>query len=385
MKMAYYHKTKSGKYEVTVYAGKDPATGEYIRKTQRFAKKEEAKLWVSGMIIKKSKGIPTNPKEYTVKDYLLQWLSDYVEVNLSPTTYDDYRTTITGHIIPALGALKLEELQPQHIQTYQSDKLKNGRKDGKGGLSKRTVQKHHRILSKALKQATLLHLIPSNPCQPVPAPSLDKKEVDALTTEQLTKLLQLTENTDIHAIIMTAVYTGMRRSEILGLSWDNVNLKRKKIYVKQTLVSKTGEGAIIKTYTKNNSSRRTIDISDTLINVLKKVQWRQKKLKKYYKKQAKEDNLVFCHEDGSKLSPDNPGRNLNRIVEATELEWVTLHKLRHTHATLMIENGVDIKIVTERLGHSTTTTTHDIYVHATETMQKEAVDIFEKNIRESHF
>ena len=380
--MATYQQRESGNWKVTIYTGKDPSTGKYKRISRTFPTKEEAELWAAKKTVDKHEGIPINPEEYLVSDYLKQWLKDYVEVNLSPTTYDDYRTTITGHIIPALGQVKLTELRPDHIQNYQSEKLKNGRKDGKGGLSKRTVQKHHRILSKALKQATLLNLIKSNPCNPVAAPSPDKREIETLTTKQVNKLQNIVKGTKIYEIVMTAIFTGMRRGEILGLGWDGVDFNRKKIYVKQVLVKKKGQGTVLKTYPKNKSSRRAIEISNKLINMLKKLKWQQKKNKNFYGEDYNhKDDLVFCFDDGSYIHPGRPGKILKRLLKGTGLEGYTLHQLRHTHATLMLENGVKDKVVAERLGHSTTRTTKDIYAHATETMQKEAVDIFDEAVK----
>ncbi|WP_164522337.1 tyrosine-type recombinase/integrase [Halocella sp. SP3-1] len=385
--MANYRVTESGNLEYFLYVGKDPKTGRYKKISKTFPNtrngKKEAELWVAEKTIDVNNGIPVNPKKYKLKDYLRQWLADYAEVNLSPTTTDGYRTIIETHIIPALGELKLTEIQPQHIQTYQSDKLKHGNKKTGKGLSNTTVLQHHRVLSKALKQAVLLRLIPNNPCQPVPAPRKKRKEIGVLNTSQINQLLNMACDKDVYYFIVLAVYTGMRRSEILPLRWKDIDFNRKKLYVRRALVRKKGEGAVIKDIPKNNSSRRTIDISDTVVNTFKKLNALQNKCKLTYgdSYNYEDGDLIFCNDDGTRLSPDTPTHQMQRLVEGTELEGYTPHMLRHTHATLMLENGTAIKVVQERLGHSTSRTTNDIYVHATETMQKEAADMFDSIIK----
>ena len=384
--MAHYRVTESNSLEYFLYVGNEPSTGKPKKISKTFPNtrigKKEAELWVAEKTIDNYNSVNVNPKQYKLKDYLRQWLLDYVEVNLSPTTADGYRIIIEAHIIPVLGGLKLMELQPHHIQTYQSNKLKYGNLRTGEGLSNTTVQQHHRVLSKALKQAVLLKLMPNNPCQPVPAPKRKKKEVKTLERDKVNKFFNLIKDHKVFYFVITALYTGMRRSEILALRWKDLDFKKKKVYVRRAMVHKKGVGSVIKEIPKNNASRRTIDIADSTVNALKKVKIEQNQHKLIYGEDYIKDmgDLIFCNENGSCMSVDTPGRQLKRLLEGTELEGQTLHKLRHTHATLMLENGTKIKVVQERLGHSTSQTTNDIYVHSTETMQKEAVDLFEQYI-----
>lgn len=385
--MAHYKVTKQGNLRVFLYVGNDPQTGKPQRITKTFPNtregKKQAELWVAEKTIDNSKGLPVKPEQYKLKDYLRQWLLDYVEVNLSPTTADGYRMIVETHIIPHMGELKLTEIQPHHIQNYQSEKLKHGNIKTGGPLSNTTVLQHHRVLSKALKQAVLLRLIPNNPCQPVPAPRREKKNIEVLNASQLSKLLSLAKGKDVYYFIIIAAFTGMRRSEILALRWKDIDFKRKKLYVKRALVRKKGEGAVIKEIPKNSSSRRAIDIAERITNELKKLQIEQNEQKLIYgEKYNREDgDLIFCHLDGTRLSPKLPTKWMKILVKETDLEGCTPHTLRHTHATLMLENGTKIKVVQERLGHSTSRTTNDIYVHATETMQKEAAELFDELIK----
>ncbi|MFW6047195.1 MAG: tyrosine-type recombinase/integrase [Candidatus Woesearchaeota archaeon] len=376
--MAHIRKTDSGSYEAFIDMGKDPSTGKRKQFTKTFKQKNEAKLWAAKKIHERENGIVTDPNNYTVREYLLQWLKDYAELNLSPTTYDGYSMIINTHLIPALGQLKLKNLKPMHIQSYQSKKIRSGRKDGQeGGLSKKTLLQHHRVLSKALKQAVQWQLINYNPAQAVPAPSPEKPEINTLTKEEIDTLLDASNGKWIYNFIFVAVYTGMRRGELLGLRWKDINFNDKKIYIRQTLVTKSGEGKVFKK-PKTKTSVRQIDISDRVIEVLKKVKKEQVEYRLLFGPDYNENlNLVFCNETGYPFSPDTPGRRFKRIAQKINLDNYTLHDLRHSHATLMLKAGVHPKIVQERLGHSSINITLDTYSHVIPSMQKESVDKFD--------
>lgn len=377
--MPHIQKMKSGKWKATIYTGKNPSTGKYQRKSKTFSTETEAKYWSATMEIDKHDGVNLNPGQYTVAEYLRQWLADYVEVNLSPTTYDDYRQTITGHVIPELGQIGLTELKPIHIQHYQSEKLKSGRKDGEGGLSNTTVQKHHRIISRALKQAVKLELIKSNPCNAISAPTRNKPEIETLSMQEIREMLAIIDekNEWLYCFVTIVAFTGIRRGEALGLKWKDIDGNRLKI--RRAAAAKTGEGTILKQMPKNKSSMRNIEIGETVIFALKKIKNIQNEAKIYLQDKYVDQGLVFCKDNGEMLSIDTPGRILKRILEGTDINC-NLHKLRHSHATILVENGIDISVVQNRLGHSTSTTTRDIYVESTGKMQKQAVNVFEKTL-----
>ena len=381
MTMTHIQKTKSRTWKATIYVGKDPATGKYQRKSRTFDSKKEAEYWAAKSEVDKQDGVNLNPEQYTVAEYLRQWLSDYAEINLSPTTYDDYRTTVTGHIIPELGQIKLSELKPTHIQHYQSEKLKNGRKRGEGGLSNTTVQKHHRILSKALKQAVMLQLIKSNPCTAVPAPTRNNPEIETLNINEIRKMLEMIKDKNewLYSFVATIAHTGLRRGEAMGLKWKDVDFDNHKLKIRRAAATKKGSGTIIKQMPKNHHSRRNIEIGETVIFALKKIKNKQKEIKMYLQDKYMDQDLVFCKENGEMYSIDTPARRLKRALSDTDIDC-NLHKLRHSHATILVENGIDISVVQHRLGHSTSTTTRDIYVETTDNMQKEAVNVFEQSV-----
>jgi len=376
--MAHIRKTESGNYEVFMDMGKDPASGKRKQITKTFNTKRDAKDWVAKKRQEKTMGIGTSLTKISVEDYFERWLEDYALPKLSPTTYSGYEMIVTKHIIPALGALRLDEVKPLHIQSYQNKKMREGRLDGKeGGLSKKTVLQHHRILNRAFKQAVLWQLISYNPVKAVPAPSPEKPEIRTLSIEEVELLLEKAEDTWLYYFIYIAVNTGMRRGELLGLSWDHIDFNGKKIQVTRTLVRTKKAGMVYKG-PKNKSSRRVISIAEDDIKVLKKLRIKQNENKLLFGPEYHNNNLLFCKADGSEIYPNTTTNRFKLLAKRIGLKEVSLHDLRHTHATLMLQAGVHPKVVQERLGHSTITTTLDTYSHVIPSMQKESVDKYKK-------
>ena len=373
--MAHYRKTKSGKWEVEVSLGLNPADGKRKYKSKRFKRKKDAKEWAAKQEINKNMGIVIDTGDYKIKEYLNEWIEDHKE-NLSPTTYDGYKMIIRVHLNPALGQLKLENLRPIHIKSYFRHKKKNGRADGKkGGLSQKTLLQHYRVLSKALKEAVKMELLKRNPAKAVSSPKPKKKVIQAMNEKQINKLLKVAKNENewIYNFIYLAVKTGMRRGELLGLRWEDVNLNEKQLNIRNTLVI-TKKGMIFKE-PKTSSSIRPIEITEDLISVLKSIQKNQNKRKIYLGlNYCTNNNLVFCKDNGEKFNPDTATRRFKRIAKKAGLDQFHLHTLRHTHATLLLKAGVHPKIVQERLGHSSITQTLDTYSHVIPSMQREAIE-----------
>ncbi|GAB6099229.1 site-specific integrase [Halanaerocella petrolearia] len=380
--MAHLRKRGKNKWQICVENGRDPVTGKRNRIYETInGTKKEAEKRMYELAHKQDTGQYIEPSELTVKDFLLQWIEDYCESNLAPSTLESYTLIIKKHLIPTLGNIKISDLEPMHIKRYQTHKLKNGRKDGKeGGLSKRTVQYHHRVLSKALKHAVKWRVLDNNPAEVIQAPSPDRPEIKALTPEQIEKLLEVA-NDWVYDLIYIAVYTGMRRGEILALRWQDVNFTEKKLQVKQGVTNPVGKGLIFRK-PKTPSSIRPIDVDEDVIKVLKRrkkeQQENQLRLADKYNNQY---NLVFCKETGEAIRPQTATRNFNRVAKKAELSKFRLHDLRHTHATLMLQAEVHPKIVQERLGHSTINQTLDTYSHVIPSMQKEAVQKLKNSLK----
>lgn len=380
--MAYLRnrgKDKDGKtkWQIVIEGERDPVTGKRSRKykTVRGRKKEAEKV-MAEMITKIEHGTYVEPSKMTLNDLLEQWLESYCKPNLQPRSYESYRMIARRHFAESLGKIKLQDLKPIHIQSYQTEKLKD--------LSGTTVQNHHHILSQAIKYGIRLQLIETNPVEVIKAPPRDEPQLQYLDREGVNKVLELSKGKWLHPYIYVAIHTGMRRGEMLGLEWDRVDLKGGKISVVQTLQRVRNEGLIFKK-PKTKSSKRMITISQDVVKVLKKLKKRQAKLRLKYKNYYQEKNLVFCEERKSRAGePCNPytvTRRWNRIADKAGYPDVRLHDLRHTHATLLLSAGVNVKIIQERMGHAKVTTTLDTYSHVVPTLQREAAEKLDSMIQ----
>jgi integrase len=330
------------------------------------------------MISSRDNGTAVDPSKLTVGEFLDKWLENHKKPNIAETTYDRCKNKIDAHLKPSLGFIPLQDLEPYHIETYFSNKRKKGRHDGKeGGLSENTLKKHYVILNSAMKRAIKLKLIKYNPVEAVESPKPEKKEAPVMTKEEYQKLLNvLKDDLLMFTFVFTDLMTGMRRSEILGLEWSDIYLDKSLIDIRQALVPVKGD-LKHKAKLKNDSSKRKIKLSDNLVAVLKKykVEQAKTKLQLGIKKKEKDKEFVFCKLDGTPYRPKYYNDKLNEYLDKAGLsQKYTIHTLRHTFATINVNNKIDSEIVQKMLGHSTISTTIDLYYHHDVEQQKEAVD-----------
>ncbi|SDZ12407.1 site-specific integrase [Thermoactinomyces sp. DSM 45892] len=370
------HIRKDGnKYCFVIDIGRDPETGN--RRQEWFygfdCKKDAQKEMIS-IIHQINQGTYSNPQRTTLIDYLQVWLRDYAKVNTAPLTYEGYEYIVTSHILPTpLAEIPLNDLKPLDIQGYYSRKLENGKKDGSGGLSAKSVYSHHRLLHEALEHAVRWQMIDSNPMKSVIPPRPKRKHFDVLTREQIHFLLQEAKKSKFYYPIYFAIHTGMRRGEILGLKWQDVDLTNQVVSVRRSVQRVNGQGIIFKDTTKNDGSRRTVAISSSVIETLRTIEAKQSRHKQSYGIHYQDYGLVFANDNGSPFDPDGLSRGFRRLVKNLEIPHIRFHDLRHSHATLLIQQGEHPKVISERLGHSTITVTMDTYSHVMPHMQKEAV------------
>lgn len=274
--------------------------------------------------------------------------------------------------------MKMDQLKPIHIQQYYSNRLTEGRLDGRGGLSARSVLHHHRLLHKALEDAVKWQIIAINPVKAVNAPKPEKKKFNVLSKEYVHLLLENVKDHQYYAPIFLGINTGMRRGEILGIRWEDIDFDNYLISVNQTIQRQKGKGIVFKPTTKTDGSRRTVAISDSVVFMLKKQLNKQKRNRLKHGILYQDHNLVFAQEDGSPMDPDGLSREFGRIIKRIEeLPHVRFHDLRHSHATLLLQQGEHAKIISERLGHSSIQITMDTYSHVMPNMQKAAAKKFD--------
>jgi len=307
-------------------------------------------------------GAYVDNEKITVKHFLSKWLKEYCKPTLTQTTYDSYAIVAGKHLTPALGKHILNKLKPLHLQSYYTKALESGRLDGKGGLSAKTVHSHHRIIHKALETAVKWQLIGRNIADAVDPPRLEQYEANVYGEEEVGKLLKAAEGTRLYVPILLTIGTGLRRGEVLGLRWKDVNHENKTIAVNQSLLSTT-EGLQFKS-PKNKKSRRLITVPASVFDeLIKHKKVAQNKDRLACGKAYIDNDLVFCREDGSAWHPGTFSHNYQDLLTANNFPSIRFHDLRHTHASLLLRQGVHPKIVSERLGHSQIGITLDIYSH----------------------
>jgi integrase len=369
-------------YTIFLNLGYDPASGKRKQKIISVkGTKKDAEQRLAEEIRRIDTGTFINPEKTTLADYLNRWLNDYAWANLSPRTAEGYATVIKCHLIPKLGRLYLTQLTPTHIQNYYAEMLKSGRQDKTGGLNPRTVRSHHMILHRALKSAKKAGLIFRNPADAdlVDLPRAPDYEMKPMDEDALNRFLETAKPTDYYTLFYLSLYTGMRRSEILALRWMDVDLIMCQVSVNRSLHVLRDRSVVFR-QPKTSKSRRTIALTPSTAILLRKYYDDRTALFAGFGKKMEDSDLVFCHLDGSPLFPDTISNTWRKIAVKAGLKGVRLHDARHTHATLMLKQGVNIKVVQERLGHEKAQTTVDIYSHVLPGMQEKAACDFDNMV-----
>ncbi|MFI8715729.1 tyrosine-type recombinase/integrase [Brevibacillus brevis] len=320
-------------------------------------------------------GVIFEPSTTSLYDYMIFWLNEYVMINLKHNTQENYKGIIKNHIKPAIGMIKLRSLTPEPLQKFINDKHREG-------YSRKTLTIFHTVLQHALKQAVYPYkLLNENPMQYVKLPKKENKK----TTEADLKILPMSSIKKIADFLNPSntfyipfhigLNTGMRVSEVCALTWDAVDLHEGTITVDKILVNVNKEWVF--GTPKTASSYRTIHIGDTLIRVLKEHKIRQKENKLKYGEFYQTSNFVCTKENGENVTPSSCKWSGRNIQEKLGID-LNFHSLRHTHATLLLEQAAPIKDIQARLGHSRSGITLDTYSHLTDKMRNQTVDIFER-------
>jgi len=252
----------------------------------------------------------------------------------------------------------------------------------KGGLSARTVQYHHRILSEALSHAVKMGLLVRNVAELADPPHPERRNMTTLAPEDVPKFLQAAQDTPYNVLLYTALFTGMRLSELLGLRWCDIDLDLAFLSVVQALYKRSGVCKMVKP--KSSHSRRRIALSPSLILLLREYKAEQQTKRILLGKLPGDSDLVFSHVDGKPLDPGVVSHTFAKVLKKAGLPHIRFHDLRHTHAALLLKAGVHPKIVSERLGHANIGITLDTYSHVLPGLQQRAVEQFDDLIMREH-
>lgn len=371
------HIRKRGKnsWAVVIFLGRDPDGKQHrkwhtVRGTRRDAQRELARL-----MNEINTGAYVEPARISLAEYLDRWLLDYAKPKVAGTTYDRYQEMIESHIKPALGTYALPKLAPLHIQGFYSRALASGRKDGKGGLSPQTVLHFHRLLHKALAQAVKWQLLARNPVDAVEPPKPKPQEMQVLDEGETATLLRQLEGSRLYVPVLLAVTTGLRRGEILGLRWADVDLARKSITVAQSL-ERTVDGLKFKS-PKTHRSRRAVSLPAMTVEALRAHRAKQGEERLMIGADYDDNDLVCPGLGGSPWRPDVFSASFAKAIRRMAIRQVRFHDLRHSHATHLLRAGVHPKVVSERLGHSRVGITLDTYSHVLPGMQQDAANLID--------
>lgn len=364
-------KRSKDSYSIKISTGKEPISGKYkyhwasVKGTKKDAEKR-----LSELLHQLDNGTFMKPGKTTLAEYLERWLRDYVRPNLAPRTAEGYEHICRRHIIPALGNITLTGLKPEHIQHYQSEKLL-------GGLSHQTIRHHHMALHRALQMAMEWGMLTRNPADAIHPPRAQVIEMQTWDEDEIITFLEAARSTPYFALFHTALFTGMRRSELLGLRWCDLDLLLCKAYVTRSLHVQKG-GQVIIRQPKTTKGKRMIDLSPLAASILRDHQEKQALDRTMFGIPLKDDDYVFSDLEGKPLLPNTITHAWIKLVKRIGIKPIRLHDARHSHASLMLKQGAHPKVVQERLGHASIQVTLDIYSHVAPGLQEAAAARFDQ-------
>ena len=360
-------KRKDGRWEGRYTAGHDPATGKTIYKNVLGKTQTEVKEKLKRAIEDSAKLDMSKVGQYTVGQWMDVWFENYAKIKVRPSSHQTYRGYIENHIKPNIGSIPLNKLTSLELQKLYKKLLGNGRveriesKKQPKGLSAKTVRNINQIICSALNLAIEQRLILTNPADACALPKLEHREMKTLPVEQLTSFLREAKESGVFEMYYIELATGLRRGELLGLKWSDIDLEHGSLRVQRQIARIDGE--IVEAPLKTKNAYRTLPLSADAIDVLKTQE-----------KKCGNSQYVFPSPTGGPISPDSVLHMLHRVLKRAGLPKVRFHDLRHTFATLALQNGVDIKTVSGMLGHFSAGFTLDTYAHVTTAAQKEAAN-----------
>jgi integrase len=383
--MRGYTAKKGSRYYAVIYEGVDPATGKERRRWYPAGtRKTDADKLVTELVKRHHDGDYRAPDRITLGDYLTERWLPAQRSQLKDTTYHSYESNLRLHVLPNLGNVALAKLAPEDLDTLYARLLEAGRRNASGegpGLSPASVRYIHRILRKALGDAVRKGTINRNPAVLADPPKRSMarrrdREMKVWTAAQVQTFLDAAGGQRLSPAFVLAAHTGMRRGEVAGLRWSDVDLSARLIHVRQAAVAVNYELGLSDMKTTNG--KRTIDVNDDVVRAL--TAWRAKQAEERLLLGADDADLdlVFARPDGQPTHPEVISRTFERLVARSGLPRIRFHDVRHTHASLLLKAGVPIKVVSERLGHATASFTLDVYGWVLPGMQADAAAVFSR-------
>ncbi|MBR3255597.1 MAG: site-specific integrase [Clostridia bacterium] len=351
--------------------------GRPIKKSKTVhCSKKEAKIELAKFVADVQKGMYVEGKSLKFTDFVEIWKRDYGSKELAPSTYKRYLGILESRIIPYFGHFRVDKIKPTDIMQFYDllsrdtqilrRKDNNGKKTGKP-LSPKTILEHHRLLRAMLQKAVYWQMIVSNPAERVQAPKTKKPKRKYYDDEQskalISGLMELTEEQFKYkvAIILT-IFTGVRLGELMGLEWSDINFRDGIVSINRSSQYLAEKGVFTKT-PKTESSIRDVAIPEFVVSLLEEYKYWYDNQKELFGELWYDSNRLFVQVDGKPMHPSTISKWFEKFVAQIGLPVINFHGLRHTNATLLIAQNIDVSVVAARLGHAQITTTLNFYVH----------------------
>lgn len=366
--------TRNGKeytyWEARLTIGRAPGTGKQVQRSFTGKTQKEVRKKMQAAAVAVNAGTYTEPTKITLGQWLDIWLAEYLG-GVKPTTASTYKAMINNHIKPALGSVLLSNLHPHIIQQFINSLP----------LAAASVRLTYRVLHLSLEKAVKLEYINKNPAGGCELPKLTQKEMHPLSDEETAAILNVAKNTPLEQLIIVALFTGLRESELLGLTWNSVDFSRGTLAIdKQLARNRFRQNDNVFSSPKSGKSRVLLPAS-AVMKTLRRQQLHQKEMQLHAGNLWNNTyNLVFTNADGSPLEQSNIGQRFKKLALTAGIENVHFHDLRHTYAVNAIRAGDDIKTIQSNLGHATAAFTLDKYAHFTESMQQASAQRMENFI-----
>lgn len=361
-------KKPSGSWEGRYTVGIDPATGRAIQRSVSAKTQTECKEKLKRAITDNCGVSINHTGDYTVAEWCRLWFETYSKPNLRPNTVRNYANVLEQHIIPAVGSIKLQQLMPIHIQRVYNDirdhgRVKRGKKMEDFTLSGSFVRRTHMVLHNCLQQAVKERLIPYNPCDGCRIPKKDKTEMKIIPPEQVGTYLREAETYGVLPIFYLELTSGLRRGELVGLLWEDLDVQHRILSVDKQVTRI--DGVLTVTVPKTENSVRKVAIPQQAVDLLTAE----------HEKHLDNPIMFPSPKTGTYWSPDALGRVHKKLLKSAGIDIaVRFHDLRHTFATMAMQSGVDVKTLSSMLGHYSAGFTLDTYTHVTNGMQQSAAD-----------
>lgn len=356
--------TKSGKYyAVFRINGKQKWINLHI--DDKRGNKRKAEQAMQELLVKYEEN-PTIFEKTDFCEYINKWLKNS-KSHIDLVTYMGYKQYVDNHIIPCFKKkkLKLQDIRMSHIEEYYNTKAENGHLDGHdGGLSLRTIQLHATVLSLVFKYAIREGLVKNNPVELAQLPSIQRNtsKDNFYTVDECKKLLEISEGTPLHDIMVVTLYYGLRRSEVMGLRWIDVDFEKNTLTIQHTRV--VNGVVVVKDKTKTQSSNRIYPLIDEVKEIFLKLKNEQEIQKQLLSNQYTDSGYIFVNEFGVPYHPGYPSQKLYKLLKKhPEMKHITYHGLRHSAASMLLARNWNMKAISEWLGHSNIGITMNLYTH----------------------